>query len=177
MITPEEQQILKKQGNKLRISTSSEDGDGLVNTNEDLTDPIRNVIQNQRVKLKEEHMLYQHFLDCRLKEQRVATKKGCNQNQPGTLAQHSFEDDYDFSDEENGQQLDSTDDRKRKMIKQVENAKAKMYDVSGELKDNLLYAVIADEDYEIVGSHIDEVTKQKIVSGLYVDFAKLIPKD
>ena len=36
---------------------------------------------------------------------------------------------------------------------------------------------LADEDYLIVGNHIDEALKRKIGNGEYVDFAKLMPKD
>ena len=34
-----------------------------------------------------------------------------------------------------------------------------------------------DQDYLVVGSHIDAATQEKIMSGAYVDFSKLIPKD
>ena len=34
-----------------------------------------------------------------------------------------------------------------------------------------------DEEYIVVGSHIDELTKRKIANGEYIDFTKLIPKD
>ena len=34
-----------------------------------------------------------------------------------------------------------------------------------------------DEDYLVVGAHIDELTKAKIVKGEYVDFSKLLPRD
>ena len=34
-----------------------------------------------------------------------------------------------------------------------------------------------DQDYLVVGNHIDEVTQEKIRSGQYIDFSKLIPKD
>lgn len=34
-----------------------------------------------------------------------------------------------------------------------------------------------DQDYIVIRAHIDENTQQKIISGQYVDFSKLIPKD
>ena len=34
-----------------------------------------------------------------------------------------------------------------------------------------------DQDYIVIGAHIDKNTQQKIISGQYVDFSKLIPKD
>ena len=36
---------------------------------------------------------------------------------------------------------------------------------------------LMDEDYQLVASHVDEQTRQKIVQGEYVDFVKLIRKD
>ena len=37
--------------------------------------------------------------------------------------------------------------------------------------------VIVDEDYSTIGANLDENIREKIISGNYVDFAKLIPKD
>ena len=36
---------------------------------------------------------------------------------------------------------------------------------------------MVDENYLLLGNHIDAVTKQKIVSGEYIEFSKLLPKD
>ena len=41
----------------------------------------------------------------------------------------------------------------------------------------MLHSVVVDEEYAIVGAHIDENLKRKIISGDYVDFARLIPRD
>ena len=37
--------------------------------------------------------------------------------------------------------------------------------------------MVVDEEYAIVGAHIYENLKRKIISGDYVDFARLIPRD
>ena len=37
--------------------------------------------------------------------------------------------------------------------------------------------MLVDENYSIVGSHVDTLTKEKIINGAYADFAKLIPKE
>ena len=34
-----------------------------------------------------------------------------------------------------------------------------------------------DQNYLIVGNHVDEVTQQKIWKSEYIDFGKLLPKD
>ena len=36
---------------------------------------------------------------------------------------------------------------------------------------------MVDEDYLLVAAHVDSITLGKIVTGDYVDFAKLIPHD
>ena len=59
-----------------------------------------------------------------------------------------------------------------------------MFPSKGEILNNLdksnqSFKMIAqmDQDYMVVGAHVDEVTRQKIISGQYVDFGKLLPKD
>ena len=44
------------------------------------------------------------------------------------------------------------------------------------IKDYLLTALM-DEDYLVVGGHVDEATRIKILEGDYVDFARLLPRD
>ena len=83
------------------------------------------------------------------------------------------------------------------MIKQAELGRARIYETPGELQfsDELrgvthkiphmtldlnseyVHSVMVDENYLVLGSHIDDGTKQKIAKGEYVDFAKLLPKD
>ena len=40
-----------------------------------------------------------------------------------------------------------------------------------------MHTAMIDEDYIMVGSHVDEATLTKIKNSEYVDIAKLIPKD
>ena len=42
---------------------------------------------------------------------------------------------------------------------------------------DLLHSVIVDEEFTLIGSHLDDITRHRIASGEYVDFVKLIPKD
>ena len=60
------------------------------------------------------------------------------------------------------------------MLRDAEQAKARIYDVKG--KDGRSASNL-DEDYLIVGSHIDDAMVKKIAGGDYIDFAKLIAKD
>ena len=34
-----------------------------------------------------------------------------------------------------------------------------------------------DQEYLVIGSHVDELTQSKIIQGEYIDFSKLIPRD
>ena len=43
--------------------------------------------------------------------------------------------------------------------------------------DKINLIVKIDQDYQLVGSHIDQATREKIEQGEYVDFGKLLPKD
>ena len=46
-----------------------------------------------------------------------------------------------------------------------------------DIENEFVHSSMVDESYQLIGSHLDEITQQKIVSGEYVDFARLIPKD
>ena len=92
------------------------------------------------------------------------------------------------------------------MVGDAENARARIYDVKGnnspvltledQINDRLnavreqttqmehevsvkqnTSAFIADEDYLLVASHLDQTLCEKISAGQYVDFSKLIKKD
>ena len=68
-----------------------------------------------------------------------------------------------------------------------ENKKVRIIEVPGKSSHMLTtqphatvstyHSALVDEDYLLVGTHIDENTKQKVVNGEYVDFAKLLPSD
>ena len=60
-------------------------------------------------------------------------------------------------------------------VQLAEAGKANMYAVKG--NNELFHSVVVEEDYGILASHVDELTKRKIVNGEFVDFAKLIPND
>ena len=73
------------------------------------------------------------------------------------------------------------------MVQDAEMSKARIYDVKGNNlgqgltagKDlNIVFhSSLLDEDYLLVGSYVDEMTKQKIGNREYIDFSKLMPKD
>ena len=68
------------------------------------------------------------------------------------------------------------------MMQQAEAAKAKMYQVSGNNVQQgrlnpLLHSVVVDEEYAIIGAHVDESIHRKIKNEEFIDFAKLLPRD
>ena len=73
------------------------------------------------------------------------------------------------------------------MMRDGENKKVRIMEVPGKSSHMLTtlphamsstyHSALVDEDYLLVGTHIDENTKQKVINGEYVDFAKLLPSD
>ena len=71
------------------------------------------------------------------------------------------------------------------LVRVAEASKACIYEVPGKLQTiekylewpDLFHSVLVDEDYLVVGTHVDEATKRKIITGDYVDFLKLIPRN
>ena len=65
------------------------------------------------------------------------------------------------------------------MVRDVELVKARIYDVKG--NDNvdspLCNSFVMDDDYLIVGNHVDEIFRKRIPEGEYIDFSKLLVKD
>ena len=65
-----------------------------------------------------------------------------------------------------------------RIVHEVEVAKVKIFNSTGEHVDKTIEnAVLMDQDYLLVGNHVDESTQEKIVRGEYVDFGKLLSKD
>ena len=67
-------------------------------------------------------------------------------------------------------------------IREAETAKAHIFAPKGRSQrdgtdDNFKFVAWIDQDYMVVGNHVDESTRQKIVLGQYVNFSKLVPKE
>ena len=74
------------------------------------------------------------------------------------------------------------------MIRESEAAKTRIYEVAGNVdlqnhnyeyavKGDYAHALLVDEKYKQVASHVDEITRERIVKGEYVEFSKLLPTD
>ena len=93
--------------------------------------------------------------------------------------------------------LPTVDEMTAEMVRKAEASKARIYETPGEsslrggmnhregnlqvshvdANSNLVHSVMVDENYLVLGNHIDSITRQKIIEGEYVNFAKLLPKD
>ena len=71
-------------------------------------------------------------------------------------------------------------ERTDQVIKDAEAAKAKIFPPKGKALCQMgIFEFVAkiDQDYLSLGSHVDQLTQEKIKKGEYVDFSKLLPKD
>ena len=95
----------------------------------------------------------------------------------------------------------TTEHRSNQLLRQAEAAKAKIFQVPGEspigidnhnrmennndlqerfqctMSNELAHSVMVDERYLSIGGHLDEQVRSKIISGEYVEFEKLLPRD
>ena len=94
---------------------------------------------------------------------------------------------------ENSQQAQiplTADHRAQQMIQQAEASRARIFKAQGELSDKvdsnrfecklnseLVHSVMVDENYLMVGSHVDDNTKLKIITRQYVELEKLLVRD
>ena len=69
------------------------------------------------------------------------------------------------------------------MIREVEASRVRMVTTPGKqtrdegLPLSFLQSAYVDEEYLVMGSHLDEAIIKKIKNHEYVDFAKLLPRD
>ena len=77
----------------------------------------------------------------------------------------------------------SPEERARQIVREAERAKAKIYATKGnqdkfvDINNSFVHSAMVDEEYMVIGGHLDDPTIGKIVNGEYVDFGKLVPRD
>ena len=85
------------------------------------------------------------------------------------------------------------DARLDKVIKAAEASRARIHEIAGRSRENhlsqdvgeqdkqlcsqLAKSILVDEDYSVLGSHLDSLLRKKIIEHEYVDFARLLPRD
>ena len=119
-------------------------------------------------ELMEININEQFILDCQRQAQK--DEQSCRQQQ------HQHQQDQAEPDPlEKSQQV----------IREAEAAKARMFNTKGNYNyhpatlnflPNSMRSVDIDENYLIIGTHVDMATQQKIINHEYVDFSKLLPK-
>ena len=77
------------------------------------------------------------------------------------------------------------EEKAARLLKESEQSKARIYEVAGKETNSVaanltnlgpqLHAVIVDESYRLVASHLDESLRKKIINQEFVEFAKLLP--
>ena len=114
-----------------------------------------------------------------MKSETVPHQKTIVDPQPGG----STDDHYDLVELRQREQVHQPqeimpEERADQFIREAEAAKASIFPPKGK-DSNVPYHFMAqmDEDYLVVGNHVDEGTRAKIVRGEYIDFSKLLPKD
>ena len=68
------------------------------------------------------------------------------------------------------------EERTEKLIHEAETAKAKIFPPTGKAPQ-IEFVALIDQDYSLVGSHVDEHTQLKIIKGEFIDFSKLLPRE
>ena len=143
----------------------------LLNTSDemDMTNMIDIFLGNQRLRNspKDDHV---EFVDDHQGEPQPSTSRG--------------------GDERNRDQDDDTyqltpRDRSKSLVRDAEQLRAKIFHAPGKnmqfaqvsVNKQFVHSMMVDENYMVVGGHLDEITYTKIVKGEYVDFPKLIVKD
>ena len=62
-------------------------------------------------------------------------------------------------------------------LREVEASKARILPSTGKVILSDTHSVLTDENFLVVGSHVDQNMVEKIQKGEYVDFSKLLPRD
>ena len=176
-----------------RFSTSEEEGDndgdvGMVNSSDEFvglaldtpTPPVTLDDQSNRANANKCLIISDKFYDrqpklgtSRIDRNRDQHRKNTNRYfmKPGYKSQGGGDSARRFDD---GQ------DWMSQIIQDAEQSKAQMYETPGEkelsLPEGRIFNSI-DDDYMTVVAHVDLAIEKKIAQGIYVDFAKLIPKD
>ena len=120
-------------------------------------------------------------------QQRRASKDRTTRRRPQNVSkQRNKTDVVPFTSRGTGAVRDfmvDPDDQADNMIRLSERKKAVTFPPAGEMNipnfDSNKFAFVAhmDQDYTVVGAHVDEATQDRIIEGQYVDFSKLLPKD
>ena len=161
-------------GNSKRISSSSEDGEGLDTSDESNFGLISQVNQINLHNLINSGDQSGGRLDDQVPS--TSGQRRLIKGTDGNCEKRMVKSMVVLDDK---QHKLTPEEKADKMFREAEAAKARLFATPG--KDNELnkqfHSVMVDEDYLLVASHVDNATLNKIIAGEYVDFARLIPRD
>ena len=131
-------------------------------------------------------VLFKQFLEYKMWEQKDRERRRSTDDDGIRLSTSRYR-----STEE--RRAEATQDDIKRMVQRAKKTKATMYQIPGKqdidnvaielgltkiFKENdVLMSALVDEDYTTVENHVDETMRQRIISGQYIDLAKLVPKD
>ena len=140
------------------------------------------------VEAREKNQQY-HRPPSRLQQRGGGSNYVNDGQQPSTSRQPSQQP---FQQRQRNQAI-TPEDKANEIIRDAEQSRARIHQIQGnqwdllnveqnpqyeiDLSNEFVHSAMVDENYHLVGSHIDSTTQQKIVKGEYVDFAKLVPRD
>ena len=83
-------------------------------------------------------------------------------------------------------QQETIDDKLDRVVREADVSKAHIHEVAGRwvteeenrnICNELACTILVDNDYQVLGNHLDENIKRKIVQHEYIDIARLLPRD
>ena len=98
-------------------------------------------------------------------------------NKPGTSQPKENRPNEEGKRIDHGGMMRRVEDESEAREREAVKGKMKVFGVSGKQNTTNICTSVIDEDFMILGAHIDEQMAAKIGSGEYVNFAKLIPKE
>ena len=161
-------------GNSKRISSSSEDGEGL-----DTSDESNFGLISQVNQINLHDLINSGDQSGGRPDNQVPSTSGQRRLIKGTDGNIEKRIVKSMVVLDDKQHKLTPEEKADKMFREAEAAKARLFATPG--KDNELnkqfHSVLVDEYYLLVASHVDNATLNKIIAGEYVDFARLIPWD
>ena len=170
-VNKESEQIIKGKG---RMSSSSEEGETSGDNSDNIEDLITQFIGSQRIEAEKgrDNRNRDRYRDDRRDKYDDGARPHCSK-------------DDDRREAERIRTERIIQDKAKQLVREAERTKGRILDVAG--KDTMkqaenfdrstAYALLLDDSYRTVASHVDENTMNKIKEGMYVDFARLLSKD
>ena len=189
---------VENQINKRTSSSSEEDNEGMnisdntINGLSDLMEidqaPLDHLIPKTCDQEANNAMIENFISDVRERQRKTEGGRYVEDGQcPGTSGHQDIRHKHSEQGR-NEKEKNYPDNRMRQLIKEVDLSRARVHETPGrngyfsndlnkDFMNDFIHSAIVDETYQLVASHVDEMTQEKIIRGDYVDFGQLVPKD